>query len=120
MGRFIILCSIVTIMCVSSWVAAQVGPSNLKRGQVLYAQHCARCHGSNGNGLGPDAQHLIVPPANFNSPGVRNKTDAELLTAISSGVLFSAMHGWRDRLSEREMMDIVGYVRMLSPFNPIS
>ena len=35
-------------------------------------------------------------------------------------VLFSAMHAWQDRLSEREMMDIFGYLRMLSPCSPIS
>ena len=40
--------------------------------------------------------------------------------AISHGVLFSPMHGWGDRLSDREMMAIISYVRMLCPFNPIS
>jgi hypothetical protein len=35
-------------------------------------------------------------------------------------VLFSARHAWQDWLSEREMMDIFGYLRMLSPCSPIS
>jgi cytochrome c oxidase cbb3-type subunit 3 len=120
MGRFLIIWSIMSLMLAGSWVAAQVGPSNLKRGQELYEHHCARCHGINGEGLGPEAQYLIVPPANFKSMNIRSKTDGDLLTAISSGVLFSPMHKWRDRLSEQEMMDIIAYLRLLSPFNPIS
>jgi len=38
--------------------------------------------------------------------------------AISSTVLFSPMHAWRDRLSEQEMKEIVSYQRMLSSFSP--
>jgi mono/diheme cytochrome c family protein len=107
-------------MLAGSWVAAQVGPTNLKRGQALYEGHCAGCHGQNGDGLGPDAQYLVVPPANFKSTRTTTKTDGKLLMSNSNGVLFSPMHAWRDRLSEQEMKDIIDYLRMLSPFNPIS
>ncbi len=120
MERFISALSIVTFLLAATLGAAQVGSSNLKRGQAVYDQHCARCHGKNGDGLGPDAQYLIVPPASFKSMRMMAKTDADLLMAISQGVLFSPMHGWRDRLSEQEMLDVIGYLRLLSPFNPIS
>ncbi|MBH0204003.1 MAG: cytochrome c [Nitrospira sp.] len=96
-----------------------MGAANLKRGQELYTQHCSRCHGKNGDGSGPDARYLVAPPANFQSSEIRRKTDGELLMAISNGVPISLMHAWRDRLSEQDMRDIIGYLRMLSPFSPL-
>jgi mono/diheme cytochrome c family protein len=86
----------------------------------LYEVHCARCHGQTGDGLGPDALYLVVPPANFKSTRTTSKTDGELVMSISNGVLLSPVHAWRDRLSEQEMKDVIDYLRMLSPFNPIS
>lgn len=111
---------VLLLILVYSVVFAQVGGTDLKRGQGLYEQYCSRCHGLNGDGLGPEAQYLIVPPASFKSSQLTMKTDEDLLMAISQGVLFSPMHAWRDRLSEQDMKDIIGYVRMLSPFTPIS
>jgi len=120
MNRLMIVCGMVSMVLAGTWVGAQVGPTDLKRGQGLYDQHCSRCHGKNGDGLGPEAQYLIVPPTNFKSPNIQMKSDADLQMAISQGVLFSPMHAWRDRLSEQDMKNIIGYLRMLSPFSPIS
>lgn len=120
MRSLIVALSLLAVAFGGSMATAQIDATNLKRGQGLYEQHCVRCHGTNGDGLGPEAQYLIVPPASFKSSTIRIKTDRELLMAISQGVLFSPMHAWQDRLSKREMMDIFGYLRMLSPFSPIS
>jgi len=120
MKCILLLCSLVAVTLSGSWGAAQVGAANLKRGQTLYEQQCARCHGKNGDGLGPEGQYLMTPPASFKSADMRRKTDGELLQSISQGVPSSPMHAWRDRLSQQEMKDIIGYVRMLSPFSPIN
>ncbi len=120
MKQLMVCSGVLSVIFLYSVVGAQIGATNLKQGQGLYEEHCSRCHGTNGDGLGPDAQYLIVPPANFKSPGMQVKTDAELVMAISQGVLFSPMHAWRDRLSEQDMKDVIGYLRMLSPFSPIS
>lgn len=120
MKRFYVLSGVLSMILVYSVVDAQVGMMDLKRGQELYEQHCSRCHGINGDGLGPDAQYLIVPPTSFKSPYIKTKTDTDLRMAISQGVLFSPMHAWRDRLSDQDMKDMIGYLRMLSPFSPIS
>lgn len=119
MDKILVICAM-TVVLACSLVSAQVGPAHLIRGQALYEQHCLACHGKAGDGRGPDAQYLIVPPANFTSPSLRAKTDADLLMAISNGVLFSPMHAWRDRLSEENVRDLISYLRMLSPFNAIS
>ncbi|MFX8457348.1 c-type cytochrome, partial [Acinetobacter baumannii] len=38
---------------------------DLARGQALYAQNCASCHGLNGDGHGPDAAKLDPVPVAF-------------------------------------------------------
>jgi mono/diheme cytochrome c family protein len=38
---------------------------SLSRGQEIYAQQCAMCHGSEGRGDGPAASGLKTTPANF-------------------------------------------------------
>lgn len=111
---------VLAIVVVSSWVAAEALSSNPVKGEAIFAEHCARCHGKSGDGLGPEVKELIVPPADLRALKSRSKTDMELLLAIKQGVLFSPMHGWKDRLSEQDMLDVLGYIRSLAPFNPIT
>ena len=113
-----ILCFLTVVLC-GSLVAAESQQGTPKRGETIYVQHCAGCHGSIGDGLGPDIKELIVPPANFRAVKSRTKTDMELYLAIKQGVLFSPMHGWADRLSEQEIRDVLNYIRTFAPFNPL-
>jgi mono/diheme cytochrome c family protein len=110
---------VLAIILAGSWAIAQTLSGNPKKGEAIYQQHCVRCHGPSGDGLGRDVKDLIVPPVNFQSLKSRSKTDSELLLAIKQGVLFSPMHGWQDRLSEQEMRDVLSYIRSLAPVNPI-
>lgn len=89
-------------------------------GKKIYQKHCLNCHGANGSGDGPDMQFLTVPPANFHSLQSRSKTDWELMTVITYGVIFSPMHGWADRLTEQDRWDVLSYIRQLAPFNPVT
>ncbi|CAI4033918.1 Cytochrome c [Nitrospira tepida] len=117
--RMVVL-GVVLMVFTGSWLLAQEVRGNPKNGQAVYEKHCLRCHGASGDGLGPDATDLVVPPANFQSAKSRAKTDFELLIAISNGVLFSPMHGWRGRLNDTEMMDVIAYIRTFAPFLSIS
>jgi len=112
--------TIIVILATTSWVSAQVHRGNPKAGQIVYQQQCLRCHGSNLDGNGPDSQDLIVQPANLRSAIVRSKTDWELLVAISNGVLFSPMHGFRGKLTDEQMLDVLSYIRAMSPPGVIS
>jgi len=111
------ICLLATLIIVmaSSWVAAQ---GRTARGQVLYDEHCAGCHGLTGKGDGPNAARLTVPPANFHTARSRAKTDFELLTSISYGIAFSPMHAWRGKVTDEELLELVRYIRELAPFTP--
>lgn len=79
-----------------------------------------RCHGSKLDGNGPDSEDLIVRPANLQSRITRSKTDWELLVAISNGVLFSPMHGFRGKLTDEQILDVLSYIRAMSPPDIVS
>lgn len=88
---------------------------NSQAGQSVYEQQCLRCHGDKLDGNGPDSHDLIVRPANLRSEISRSKTDWELLVAISNGVLFSPMHGFLGKLTDQQMLDVLSYIRFMSP-----
>jgi cytochrome c oxidase cbb3-type subunit 3 len=115
-SAFIVL---LLIVGVASWASAQVR-GNPKSGQTVYEQHCQRCHGSKLDGNGPDGQYLIVRPANLQSQGSRVKTDWELLVTITNGALFTPMHGFRGKLSDDQMLDVLSYIRSMAPFDAVS
>ena len=109
------------LLCVSISVAfAQVIRGDAKVGQGVYEQQCLRCHGATLDGNGPDSQDLLVRPANFLSKTSRSKTDWELLVAISNGVLFSPMHSFRGKLTDQQMLDVLSYIRSVSPPDIVS
>lgn len=116
MKKFVTILSLLAVIALcSSWAAAQ---GRTARGQVLYDEHCARCHGLTGKGDGPDGARLTVPPANFHTARSRAMTDFELLTTISYGIAFSPMHAWRGKVTDEELLELVRYLRELAPYTP--
>ncbi len=104
----------------SSLAIGQTVRGNPKEGQAIYEKNCLRCHGSQLDGKGPDSQDLIVRPANLQSSIVRSKTDWELLVTISNGVLFSPMHSFRGKLTDQQMLDVLSYIRAVTPPDVVS
>ena len=118
--KSILVVAIFLVFVSSSWVSAQGARGNPKDGQVIYQQHCLRCHGEKLDGNGPDGEYLIVRPANFLSQGSRAKTDWELLVTITNGALFTPMHGFRGKLSDQQILDVLSYIRSVAPFDTVS
>jgi len=79
------------------------------RGKVLFERNCAGCHGPQGGG---DGYRLLGPnPADLTAPSTRKKSDAELLKTIHEGK--PNMPAWKVNLSERQIRDVLAYVRTL-------
>jgi cytochrome c oxidase cbb3-type subunit 3 len=116
----VILTALLLVIGCSSWVAAQAVRGNPQTGQVVYEKNCLRCHGEKLDGNGPDGRDLIVQPTNLQSITSRSKTDWELLITISHGAAFTPMHGFRGKLTDQQLMDVLAYVRMMAPFDALS
>jgi len=82
-------------------------------GARVYAQRCAICHGSAGEGNGPAASGLNPRPRNHTDGAYMNgRTDAQLLAVIRNGK--GAMPAWKGVLSEPEIRAVLVHVRSLA------
>lgn len=100
--------------------AQQTTPLSLA-GKAIYDQHCAACHGANGDGNGPASVWLYPKPRNFSAglfkikstPGQSLPTDEDLLQSIKRGLPGSSMPSFA-YLTEAEQHDVVAYVKSLT------
>ncbi len=93
------------------------------RGQVLYEQQCAGCHGIEGDGQGVVAAHLTPRPRDFtralfryrSTPTGQLPTDEDLHRSVTHGLAGSGMPAFGAFLSPADIRDMVGYVKQFSP-----
>ena len=111
---FLIALLILSGATASPSVHAQDFPADVIRGKSVYERHCQRCHGAGGWGDGQDAAVLTVRPTNFHLFSSYLKSDEELQRIIEYGIVFSPMHAWQGELTENEIHDVLGYIRLLS------
>jgi mono/diheme cytochrome c family protein len=95
-----------------------VGAQTVAEGKKLYASYCAACHGDQGKGDGVAARSLPVKPADHTNGAVMNQLSDKFLTDIiskgGSAVSKSAfMPAWGNSLNDKQIADIVAYVRSL-------
>jgi len=89
-----------------------------RMGREIYRHDCQTCHGEGGAGDGFNAFNLDPRPRDLADPKLqRAKSDADLADAIrrgGAGVGLSAlMPPWGHTLSERQIADVVAYLRTL-------
>ncbi len=77
------------------------------RGDVVYTQNCAGCHGATGNGKG--AEGLSPQPANLMG---HRYSAARVAFALWNGVAGTSMPAWRS-LSRSDLSAVAGKVRAL-------
>src|SRR5262245_40525946 len=94
---------------------------NLQAGKLVYEQHCAACHGVNGDGNGPAAVWLFPKPRNFSAglfkiqstPAGSLPTDDDLLQTVTRGMAGSSMPSFT-YLTDQQRRDVVQYVKHLT------
>jgi mono/diheme cytochrome c family protein len=98
---------------------------NQAEGQKLYTTYCVSCHGEKGKGDGVAAGSLPVKPKDHTNGAVMNQmTDQSLADVISKGGTAtgksSFMPAWGASVNEKQVRDIVAYIRSLAvpPYKP--
>jgi cbb3-type cytochrome c oxidase subunit III len=85
-------------------------------GRELYLTHCASCHGKKGKGDGGQALGGGAPSDLTDASWDYGSTDGEIYWVIREGIESNAdMLAYKKTLSEKEMWQVVVYVRSLGP-----
>lgn len=85
-------------------------PPDLQLGEKLFAQHCAMCHGQQGQGDGPLAAGLEPAPSNFHDDArMRQRSLYGLYNTITLGVPDTAMRAFRG-LSETDRWALAFFI----------
>jgi mono/diheme cytochrome c family protein len=99
----------------TSAAVADRGDALARAGRLAYQVHCARCHGPEGRGDGPDAERLQPPPRDFASGTWKvGPTAAAIRKVIVEGLPGSAMPGWGESLSRVELDGLASHVLALA------
>lgn len=89
-------------------------PGNPENGKKIYDNYCVACHGVNGKGDGVMAKVLDVKPADHtNGKKMAMLTNGDLMKFIKDGS-DKMMPAYKGFLSDKEMDDVLGYIRLLS------
>jgi mono/diheme cytochrome c family protein len=89
-------------------------PPSPLRGQAIFAEKCAACHGANGLGNGPQAAGLPVPVAAIGLADIaRQSSPAEWFALVSQGRIDRYMPSFTS-LSNQGRWDVLAYVYTLS------
>ena len=84
---------------------------SLARGQQMYGQNCASCHGLRGRGDGPAGVTLRPLPADFRLHMAAGHTDAQLYAWIAGGVDGTGMPAFGRQLASEDIWHLVNYIR---------
>ncbi|MEJ2635261.1 MAG: cytochrome c [Calditrichia bacterium] len=82
-----------------------------KAGKTVYANTCAICHGTAGEGNGPAGNNLNPRPANLTLSRVQNQSDGAIFWKITTG--YGMMASYKEALSQKQRWEVVDYIRKL-------
>lgn len=88
----------------------QPDSSSIERGKTLFFELCTTCHGKEAKGDGPVAARLPVETPDLTDESTKHSA-GELAWKISTGR--SPMPKWGDKLSEKQIWDIVNFIQSL-------
>jgi mono/diheme cytochrome c family protein len=75
----------------------------IARGEAVFAEHCARCHGPEGRGDGPDGAELDPAPADLRGPRAPHLRGIPRRSIIENGREGTAMVGFAETLSPEDL-----------------
>ena len=112
-----------TLYCLLSVpVLAQEVIPDQDAGKKVYEKWCMNCHGQEGEGNGPAADFFTPRPRDFTfglykirSTGSGElPTDQDLIQIVTHGMAGTGMPNWDHTLKEREIQQVVQYIKTFS------
>lgn len=88
---------------------------SLREGMAHWADHCATCHGNDGDGKTEIGKSLYPSAPDMRDRRTQDLTDGELFYIIERGVPFTGMPAWGTGMAEgeRESWKLVRFIRHL-------
>jgi cytochrome c553 len=94
-----------TLFSVLGLVLSAGVSADVKRGQQVFKQFCANCHGDKGQGLvGPNLTDKEI---------LHGSSKEEIVKVIKEGVLAKAMPAWGTILNDQQISDAADYVKSI-------
>ena len=84
-----------------------------ENGDTLYGMDCDSCHGKDGRHPTETGRWMYPRVVDLGSPEVQGWSDAELFWIVKNGVRFSGMPAFGKVQTDKEIWDLVHYVRSL-------
>jgi cbb3-type cytochrome c oxidase subunit III len=91
-----------------------VNAESIEAGRKLYQRFCASCHGAGAKGDGGMALSGGTPSDLTDETWDYGSTDGEIFAAIRDGVS-SDMLAYKEKLTDKQIWQVVGFVRSLGP-----
>ena len=89
---------------------------SIAAGQALYTKNCRFCHGADAKGNGPMAPKDTHPSDLTDAKWERGSTDGELFLVLRDGAGPDfKMKGYKGRMSETDMWNVINYLRSIGP-----
>jgi mono/diheme cytochrome c family protein len=92
-------------------------PENLKAGQNDFEEHCAGCHGLEGDGENR-FEADFYPPVPKLTGGTQKWSDGEIYFVIANGISLTGMPGFGEKHAPKEIWGMVLWVRHLAQLSP--
>lgn len=93
-----------------------MSPESVARGEGIFVERCAGCHGKKGDGKGPNSLDILPKPRNLrNTFFVDSVDDRRLFESIQYGVQGTAMPPWIDYgLTNNDVGDLMNFIRSIN------
>jgi mono/diheme cytochrome c family protein len=93
-------------------------PEVLAEARAHFADHCATCHGNDGNGKTQIGQNLYPKAPDMRMPQTQNLTDGELYYTIHNGIRLTGMPAWGTADKDDDSWKLVLFIRHLPQLTP--
>jgi mono/diheme cytochrome c family protein len=98
----------------------QATSADQENGNMLYGMDCDICHGKDGRHPTEAGRNMYPRVPDLGSPAVQRWSDAQLFWIVKNGVRYSGMPAFGKVQSDKEIWDLVHYVRSLAAPAPPS